>query len=229
MAKQRIRKKKVVKRRTDWRVISGVIVFGLVLLGGLMVWTLQGAEPVEAITLAAYCQDNPENCVSQGRADAAVTIVEVSDYGCSYCRKFHKETWPALTQQYIETGQAQWIALPFALDGSRIPATNASLCANDQDAYFEMGELLYDQQESPLAFTRDGFMTAAAALDLDMEAFAACVDDGRYNEIIRRNMRVAQGLDVNSTPTFFINGREMNGAQPLAAFQQQIEAALNSN
>lgn len=229
MAKRRRQKKKAVKRQTNWPVIIGVILLGLVVLGGLMALALQGSETVEALTLATYCQGNPENCVSKGKSDTAVTIVEVSDYGCPHCRDFHKETLPALTQQYIDTGQVQWVTLPFALDGSRIPTTNASLCANDQDAYFEMSELLFDQQDTPLAFTRDGFMAAAASLELDMEAFATCVDDGRYNDTIIRNIRVANGLGVNSTPTFFINDRKFTGAQPFSAFQQQIEAALNSN
>jgi len=228
MAKRTRRKKKELRRQTNWTVIIGVVLLGFVVLGGLLVWTLQGSETSEVITLATYCQDNPENCIIQGMPDAAVIIVEVSDFGCPYCRDFHKETLPALTQQYIDTGQVQWVTLPFALNSSRLPATNAALCANDQDAYFEMSELLYDHLDTPLAFKRDGFMTAAASLGLDMETFASCVDDGRYDDIIRRNIRVAQGLEVNSTPTFFINDRKFTGAQPLAAFQQQIEAALNS-
>jgi protein-disulfide isomerase len=228
MAKRTRRKKKVLRRQTNWTVIAGVVLLGFIVLGGLMALTSQGSETSEVITLATYCQDNPENCVSQGESDTAVTIVEVSDFGCTHCRDFHKETLPTLTQQYIDTGQVQWITLPFALDDSHIPAANAALCANDQNAYFEMSELLFDQQGTPLAFTRDGFVTAAESLGLDMEAFTTCVDDGRYNDIIGRNIRVAQGLGVNSTPTFFINDRKFTGAQPLAAFQQQIEAALNS-
>jgi protein-disulfide isomerase len=228
MVKRTKRKKKALRRQTNWTVIVGVGLLGFVVLGGLMALTLQGSETSGVITLATYCQDNPENCVAKGEPDAAVTIVEVSDFGCSHCHDFHEETFPALTQQYIDTGQVQWIALPFALDGSRIPTTNAAFCANDQDAYFAMSELLFDQQGTPFAFTRDGFVTAAGSLGLDMEAFTACVDDGRYDDIIRRNIQVAQSMEVNSTPTFFINDRKFTGAQPLAAFQQQIEAALNS-
>ncbi len=229
MAKRRRKQKKVVKRQTNWMLIGGIVVLGLIILGGLLALALQNSGTTEVVTLATYCNNNPDNCVSEGSQEAAVTIVEVSDYGCSHCRDFHKETLPALRQQYVAAGQVRWITLPFALGGDRIPATNASMCANDQEAFDPMAELLFDQQGTPIAFTRDGFMTAAAALNLDMETFAECVDDNRYEDTILRNIRVANGLRVGSTPTFFINDRRFEGAQPFAALQQQIEAALNAN
>jgi len=229
MAKRRRKQKKVVKRQTNWTVIVGVVGLGILVLGGLLALTLQNSATTEVVTLASYCVDNPENCVIEGDAETAVTIVEVSDYGCSHCLAFHKETIPLLKQQYIDTGQVRWITLPFALGGERIPTTNAAMCANDQGAFDPMAEALFDQQGTPMAFTRDGFMTAAASLNLDMEAFSSCVDDGRYEDTILRNIRVANGLRVNSTPTFFINDRRFEGNQPFAAFQQQIEAAQTAN
>jgi protein-disulfide isomerase len=229
MAKRRKRNKKQNRRQTNCTFVIGIVVVGLVVLGGFMALALQEPETAETLTLATYCQDTPENCITSGNPDAAVTIVEVSDFGCPHCRDFHKETLPALTEQYIDTGQVHWVTLPFALSSTRLPVTNAALCANEQEAYFAMSELLFDQQDSPLAFTRDGYMLAADALGLDMEAFAACVDDGRYEDTIISNMRTANGLGINSTPTFFINGRKITGAQPLAVFQQQIEAAVNTN
>ena len=230
MAKRRRKpKKKVVKRQTNWTLIGGIVIGGIIILGGLLALTLQNSDTTEVVTLASYCEDNPENCAIGGDEETAVTIVEVSDYGCPACRAFHKQTLPALKEQYISTGQVRWITLPFALGGERIPATNAAMCAKDQDAFDPMAEVLFDQQGTSLAFTREGFMTAAASLDLDLDAFASCVDDNRYEETILRNMRVANGLRVDFTPTFFINDRRLEGAQPFAAFQQQIETALNAN
>ncbi|MCB8945754.1 MAG: DsbA family protein [Ardenticatenaceae bacterium] len=229
MTKRRRRVKKEVKRQTNWMVIGGVVVLGIVIMGGLLALTLRNSETTEVVTLATFCESNPENCVFEGSAETAVTVVEVSDYGCPHCRDFHKETLPALKQQYVNSGQVRWITLPFALGGERIPATNAALCANEQNAFAPMSELLFDQQGSSAAFTRDGYLTAASSLGLDMAAFTECVDDGRYDDTITRNIRVANGLRVNSTPTFFINDRRLEGAQPFAIFQQQIDAALNSN
>ena len=229
MAKRHRRPKKVAKRQTNWTVIGGIIILGVIILGGLFALTLQNSDTTEVVTLASYCENNPENCVIEGQAEAAVTIVEVSDYGCPHCRDFHKETLPLLRQQYIESGQARWITLPFALGGERIPATNAAMCAHDQGAFTPMAELLFDQHGTPLALTQEGFMTAATTLDLDMETFESCVATNKYEDTIIRNIRVANGLRVNATPTFFINDRRFEGAQPFAAFQQQIEAILNTN
>ena len=229
MAKRRRRQKKEVKRQTNWTVIGGVIIFGIVILGGLIALTIQDSNATQIVTLASYCEDNPENCVTEGNTEASVTIVEISDYGCPHCRDFHKETLPLLKQQYVDTGQVRWITLPFALGGERVATTNAAMCANDQGAFADMAEALFNQQGTSVAFTRGGFIAAAEPLGLDMAEFEACVDDGRYDDTILRNMRVASGLRVDSTPTFFINDRKFAGAQPFAAFQQQIEAALTAN
>lgn len=230
MAKRRRKQqKKAVNRQTNWSVIGGVVLVGVLILAGLYYFASRNSEGVDEVTLTSYCEGNPENCVFSGGEETAVTIVEVSDYGCSHCKAFHEQTLPALKQQYIDNEQVRWITVPFALSSERIAATNAAMCANEQGAFAAMGELLFAQQGTALAFTQEGYMAAANELQLDMMAFSSCVDNGRYDDTIRRNIRVANGVGVNSTPTFFINGRKISGAQPLSVFQQQIEAALNLN
>jgi protein-disulfide isomerase len=90
-----------------------------------------------------------------------------------------------------------------------------------------MADALFAQMGAPQALSNAGFVEAASSIGLNMGEFTTCMEDGRYNDIIRRNIRVAQGSGVKATPTFFINGRKFEGALPLANFQQQIEALLN--
>lgn len=213
------------KQGVNWLVMGGIIVVGALLLFGLMAAALR-TPSVQA--LAEYCNEKPDRCVTQGAADAPVTIVEVSDFGCSHCRNFHEQTFAPLTQAYVETGQVRWITLPFALRAETLPATNAAMCANEQGAYFAYGEQLFAQQDTPLAFTQAGFVQAAEALSLEMTSFNQCLESGRYDNIVRANNQAANGVGVSGTPSFFINGRKLEGAHPFSTFQQHIDSALGS-
>ncbi|MCA9969882.1 MAG: DsbA family protein [Anaerolineales bacterium] len=224
MTKRARARKQTETRQTNWVLIGGVIAVGVIALFALLFFSLQGPEQV---TLAGYCADNPDNCVSRGEASAPVTIVEISDFGCSHCRDFHAETFSPLQQQYVETGQVQWVALPYALSATTLPASNAAMCANEQDAYFAFGEALFAQQGQAIALTRDGFVQAAEQVGLEMEPFLQCVEEGRYNAVINDNVTAARENRVSATPTFFIEDRILEGAYPLSVFQQRIETALN--
>ena len=76
--------------------------------------------------------------------------------------------------------------------------------------------------------TDDGFRQAAEDVDLDLDAFETCLDEGNYGNIVQQNIRAATAVGVGSTPTFFINGEMITGNQPLTAFQQQINALIST-
>ncbi|MCI0577952.1 MAG: DsbA family protein [Chloroflexi bacterium] len=199
-----------------------VAVMGLVALMGLALRT------PEANSLAAFCQENPGNCFSEGPADAPVTLVEVSDYNCSHCRNFNLQTAGLLHEQYVETGQVRWVYVPFALRVETIPPAAAALCAGEQGRFPEFHRLMFEMQGSPQALTRDGFLLAAGQLGLDLESFGACVDGGKYNDAVQENIRAANLMGVRATPTFFINDEKAEGNLPLAEFQRRIDALLVS-
>lgn len=196
---------------------------GVIALFALLFFSLQ--EP-EIPTLAQYCQDNPERCVFEGSPNAPVTIVEVSDYGCVHCRNFHAETLPLIKDQHVATDQVRWIFLPYALSTTTLPASNAAMCANEQGVYARYGDLLFGQQNQPIALTREGFLQAAEQLELDMNAFVSCMDSGRYYNVIQENVNAARGVRISATPSFMINDRLVEGAVPFSVFQQRISAAL---
>jgi protein-disulfide isomerase len=233
MAKKRraSRKAKQPQRETNWLLIGGVVAAVLV-VGGLfylLFLSLQEQDtPQRAQALTEYCQENPDNCIAKGSPDAPVTVVEVSDYGCGICRDFNLGTAPLLEDLYVRSGQVQWVIVPYALNASTTPAAEAAMCAADQDAFFEFHERMFEIQSEPQALTADGFRQAAEVLDLDMDAFNACFNGGKYDSTVQDNVRAAARAGVRSTPNFFINDTFLRGNVPLANFQQAINSELSA-
>lgn len=219
------RRQKQQRRKTNWMVIGGVIALGAIVLLGLMALALRETP---ASGLQIYCDNNPDACVAEGAEDAPVTIVEIMDYSCGHCRNFILETAPLIKQQYVETGQVRLVSLPYALGAETIPAANASMCAAEQDAYYPFTDAMFANFDGPDNLTRAGFVRAAEAVELDLEPFTQCVDEGRYVSIVQENIQRARAAGVTSTPNFFIDGRKLEGNQPFSVFQQRIESLLSS-
>ncbi|MGB3716872.1 MAG: thioredoxin domain-containing protein [Candidatus Promineifilaceae bacterium] len=226
------RKAKQPQRETNWLLIGGIVAAVLV-VGGLfylLFLSLQDQDtPQRAQALTEFCQENPDNCITKGSRDAPVTVVEVSDYGCGHCRNFNLTTAPLLEDLYVRSGQVQWVVLPYALRDSTAPAAEAAMCTADQGVFFEFHNRMFEIQDDPQALTADGFRQAAEELNLDMDAFNACFNGGKYASIIQDNVRAAARAGVGETPTFFINNTLLRGNQPLATFQQAINNALSAS
>lgn len=216
---------------TNWYVIGGIAAIGVIGLFALLFVTLQGQgvptpTPEPDLALIDYCERNPDRCIVKGEADAPVTVLEVSDYGCSHCRNFNiGGTATALESQYVETGQVRWIALPYALGDHSAPTAAAAMCAADQDAFWPFHEAMFELQTTDIALTEEASIQAADALDLDMDTFRECVSSNEYAATVQSNIVAAQRAGVSATPTFFINGEMVEGNQPLENFQQLIESA----
>ncbi|MFQ5398612.1 MAG: DsbA family protein [Anaerolineae bacterium] len=231
MAKKVARRRKPVRReskKTNWWVIGGVIIVGVAGLFALLFYSLQAPEGAAVQSLAEYCAQNEGHCVDKGPADAPVTIVEVSDFGCPHCRDFNVQTSPLLEANYVETGQVHWIVMPFALGAATAPSANAALCAAEQGEFFGFMEQMFAQFETPDTRSLSGFQRIAEGLGMDVNSFTDCVNQSRYIDVVRANIDASRTVGVNATPTFFINGRKLEGAQPFSVFQQQIEALLGS-
>lgn len=217
---------------TNWYVIGGVAAIGVIGLFALLFLTLQGQgvptpTPEPDLALIDYCEQNPENCITKGEADAPVTVVEVSDYGCSHCRNFNLEgTAEVLDEQYVDTGQVQWIALPYALGEQTAPTAAAAMCAAEQDAFWEFHTAMFELQTTEIALTEEAFVQAADELGLDMDTFESCLDAGEYVPVVQNNIQAASRAGVSATPTFFVNGTMVEGNRPLADFQQILDGLL---
>ena len=227
MAKKPIQSKKQAsaKSSTNWLVIGGVILIGAVGLFALLYLTQRTPETQ---SLADYCAAAPERCVALGNENAPVTLVEVSDFGCSHCKDFHNTKAEAIKENFVDSGQVRWLFVPYALSPTTAPAANAAMCANEQGKYFEFTNAMYATEDTAVTLTRDGMLAAGAAAGLEPEAFLECVADGRYSNAINANQLAANAAGVTGTPTFFINDQVVRGNVPLAEFENQFRAALES-
>ncbi len=223
MAKKAPQRRKQPARETNWLVVGGLIALGVIIFGALLFLALR-PEPTQTVqTLSEYCLENSDRCAFLGGEDSPVTMVEVSDFGCVHCTTFHNETATPLKEQYVDTGAMRWIALPYALGTTTVPAAASAMCANDQGAYFEYTNALYRIEDTAFRLSPEGYQQAALAVGLDMDTFSSCMSDGRHLNTVQSNRDAARNNRVTGTPTFFLNDEELSGAQPLSVFSQVID------
>ncbi len=194
---------------------AGILVFGVLLVLAL--------RPPPERSLFDYCAENSDGCFTQGAADAPVTMLEVSDFGCIHCTDFHNQTAEPLAEQYVDSGDLRWIVLPFALDTATVPAAVAAVCAGEQGRYFEFTNALFAIPDFELRLSPIGLRQAAEVVDLSLGSFDTCVETGRYVSLVNQNRDAARDANITGTPTFFINDTRINGIVPLEVFQQTIE------
>ena len=161
-----------------------------------------------------------------GSPEAPVTMVEFSDFQCNFCRKFWAETLPRLKETYIKAGQVRFVYQHFAVLGEHsVAAAKAVQCASEQGKFWPYHDKLFDSQGG-LAFTDAKLRRYARDLGLDAGAFAQCLDSRKYQQKVEDETRLGFQLGARGTPTFFLNGRMLAGAQPFEVFQAAIEEAL---
>ncbi len=156
-----------------------------------------------------------------GPSSAPVVIVEFSDFRCPYCKRFHDETFPVLLEQYGD--QIRFVYRDFPVVGGETDA-EAAECADEQGQFWPYHEALFANFRAQS--TTDDYVALAENLGLDTEAFRQCLESGTMRQEIIGDVSDAQNYGVTGTPTFFINGVRVIGAQPLSVFQSVIDQEL---
>jgi len=160
-----------------------------------------------------------------GDKDAPVTIIEFSDYECTFCKKYFDQTYSQIKKEYVDTGKVKIVFRDFPLSFHRQAqkAGEAAECAGEQGKYYEMHDKLFTDGVNGGI---DSYKNYAQELGLDQGEFNKCLDSGEMAAEIQKDFQEGQRFGVRGTPAFFINGRLISGAQPFGAFQQAIEAEL---
>jgi protein-disulfide isomerase len=165
---------------------------------------------------------------SVGLANASVVMVAFSDYQCTYCRKFWRETFPQIRERYIRTGKVRLVHRHLAILGeASVHAAQAASCAENQGKFWEYHESLF-KNTSPFAFTSARLMQYAGDLKLDEKAFNACLESKKYAQRVEAETILGRALGATGTPTFLLNGQLLIGAYPFATFQQALDGLLAS-
>jgi predicted DsbA family dithiol-disulfide isomerase len=198
-----------------------VLAFATGVLLGYVVWGLE-APAAEEPQFIRY--DIPiEGAYALGPKDAPITIVEFSDYQCPFCRRWHDEVYQSLLAAYPGKIKLVYRHLPLTtIHPDALSAAEAAMCAGEQDAYWQYHEKLFSSD----ALGTSVYMQYAQEIGLNTQNFETCITEHRYREVIQADSDFAVDLGVRSTPTFFINGLAIVGAQPLNAFKQIIDKEL---
>ena len=165
-----------------------------------------------------------------GRKDAPVTIIEYASMTCPHCAHFHTETWPELKAKYIDTGKARFVLREVPFDPLAVAGFMVARCAGP-DKREAMVDLLFAQQQNwafkdkPL----EGLLAIIKQAGMSQQTFEACLrDKPLYDNVNAVRDRGANQFKVDSTPTFFINGKKVSGSLSLAEFSKIIDPLVKS-
>ena len=146
----------------------------------------------------------------RGSASAPVTIVEFSDFQCPYCKRV-LPTLEQVEQKYGDQVRIVYRHYPLSIHADAQKAAEAANCAGDQGKFWEMHDILFEEQQK---LSVVDLKDKATRLGLDAAKFGECLDSNQHAASVQNDMRDAVAAGVDGTPAFFINGRFLSGAQP---------------
>jgi protein-disulfide isomerase len=185
----------------------------------------RGLPPLDSVLARA------SNARQHGSETAKVTVIEVSDFQCPYCKMFFDSTYRRFDSAYVKTGKVRmvYINFPLPMHNQAFAAAKAAMCAGAQGKFWEMHDILFGRQRewAEQADAPQRFARYAAELGTDAAQFKDCYDNDRVAPLITNDLTQAASAGMNSTPTFIINREKvLNGALPFAELSREVDAAL---
>jgi len=203
--------------------VAVAVVAGIIYFGGDSA-PVPGA-PKQDPEAAALMEAGPLEDIVIGDADAPNTIVEYASMTCPHCANFYTEVFPEVKAKYIDTGKARFIFREFPLDGLALAASMLARCAGN-DRFYPMIDGMFETQETWAVPGEDGknkLLFIAKQAGFSQEKYDKCVGDEELaNKVIEQRRRAHEEFGVDSTPSFFINGKRLKGAT-LKDFEAAIE------
>lgn len=165
-----------------------------------------------------------------GDPAAKVWLVEVSDFQCPFCARFHRETFSELRNAYIATGKVKlaYVNFPLAMHQHAWPAAEAALCAGAQGKYWEMHDALFMTQEkwAELPNAEPMFDSLARRAGVAAPAYRKCMTDHVMRALVQQDFDRSKESGVGSTPTFFVGDTAILGAYPTPVFRRVLDSAV---
>ncbi|MEA2936913.1 MAG: hypothetical protein QOC56_417 [Alphaproteobacteria bacterium] len=215
--------------RREFAIGTGALALsGVALLGLSNVW-LAGPALAQDPPLAELMKPGPLGEMSLGEEKAPVTIIEYASMTCPHCAHFHETAYPELKKRYIDAGKVRFIFREYPLDQLAAAAFMLARCAG-KDKYFPMVETLFQQQRTwTVQRPLEPLKTIAKQAGLSEQQFNDCLKDQTVLDGIEEvRSRAAQKFNVQSTPTFFINGKLFRGTLTIEEMAKQIDPYLKS-
>jgi protein-disulfide isomerase len=169
---------------------------------------------------------------TRGSAKAPITIYEMSDFQCPFCRKQAVETFPIIDREYIATGKVRWIFLQFPLTqihSNAAAAAEFSMCAAAVDKFWKVHDLLFTYQEkwAPLKDPAPFLITLADSAGIPRSDMTSCLTNHETRSRIEAEADGAAKSGVQSTPTVYIEGAGMlRGAAPIGVYRQVLDSLI---
>lgn len=179
-------------------------------------------SPAQPTKVAVSADDD----IVKGDKNAPVEIIEFSDFQCPFCGRFYSDTLPQIQKEYIDTGKVKLVYRDFPLSSihpQATPAAEAAECAKEQGKFWEYHDKLFQNQAS---LSTASYKQWAADLKLNTQQFNDCVDKRKYQSEVTKDYQDGQAAGVSGTPSFFVNGINIRGAQPFSAFKTIIDQEL---
>lgn len=166
-----------------------------------------------AATPDGLMEPGPLGEIALGDPEAPNTVIEYASMTCSHCAAFHKNTWPAFKEKYVDTGKVYFVLREYPLDALATAAFMLARCA-PKERYFPLIGLMFDRQPE-WAFTdnpKEALLTFVRQAGFTEESFNACLSNREIQDgVLAVKTRASNDFGVSSTPTFFINGEMKRG------------------
>ena len=162
-----------------------------------------------------------------GAAKAPVTIIEYSDFQCPFCSRAATTMAQIMTNpKYKNKVRLVFKQMPLSFHKNAQKAAEAALFAHKYNKFWEMHDLLFDNQSE---LSEEDLLNYATAIGLSRSRLELALESGEFAEAVSKDAKEASSMGLSGTPTFIINGKLVAGAQPLEKFESAIDEALQNS
>jgi protein-disulfide isomerase len=166
----------------------------------------------------------------RGAETAPIWLVEISDFQCPYCKRWHDESFATIDKDYVQTGKVRlaYLNYPLSMHANARAAAEAAMCASVQGKFWPLHASLFNTQEKWAAQSNPipTFDSLAVAAGVNAAAWRSCMTSHATAKLIDADRERSSTAGVQSTPTFFVGDRKLEGAYPVDSFRVAIEGAI---
>lgn len=231
-------------KKVDWPrfILPGAIILAGILISAAIIYSNGGFDRLTAGGLdgSANIKDSVGSVKASedddaflGEKNAPVVLIEFSDFQCPFCRSFWRDSLPLIKSEYIGTGKVKFVYrdFPLSFHPGAMPAAQAAECAEEQGKFWEMHDKIFSEQDKlgsgTVQFDINDLKKWAGQIGLNTTKFNSCLDSQKYAQEATDDQKDGQAAGVGGTPTIFVNGQAIVGAQPFSAFKALIDVELN--
>ena len=196
--------------------------------------TATTSASISSVTTATQGADPRTQAADRGRVlgaeSALVWLLIVSDFQCPWCKMWHDSTFPAIKREYVDAGKVRiaYLNFPLGIHANAWPSAMTAMCASAQGKFWETQDRLFETQKrwEKLADSRPFLDSLAIASGVDPIQLRECTSKSALQDLIASDQTRANKAGAETTPTFFIGGAKIEGAQPITLFRHVIDSVL---